>query len=166
MLWAIEQHWLLHYGPLCVISLAGLGLRVYVLILVPRYGPKQGTSFKQDTNWIPCVSTGYVHVYTTVKPHACGCVSTCMWPCIHVHRAMWPNTEFSYVPRARAQNFMCMLFGPQYRILFCIIGHSTKLGYALWVIVQNLVKCCGPWRSMDPSEESHKLQIKTCHILY
>jgi hypothetical protein len=77
---------ILRYGHSTELSFA---LKATVQILadsVPSYGPQRGTSFELDNCWIPYVSIGSLSTCS-------GRVFMCMWPYIHVHVAMYPQTS-------------------------------------------------------------------------
>ncbi len=100
---------------------------------------------------LPCI-----HVPMTVYPHACGHVSACRWPCIHVvvyllahGRRLDTHAEFGYAAWASAKSLVMRY------------GQWSESGYALWVSAQNLVMC----RIIGESTESHKIRSIACCIL-
>jgi hypothetical protein len=103
VLWPTAHNLLKHYGPQRSIWLN----MASALIVFQHYGPELGTSFESDTNWISWISTDYV-------PKCTGCVSTCMWPCIHV---------VMYTCACGCVS-MC-------RIWLCNLVYSAQYGYAL-----------------------------------
>jgi hypothetical protein len=83
-------------------------------------------------------------------PRVHGCMSTCMWPCIHRHMAMYPQahghestSEFGYALWATEQN-LAQHCRSLRRILLSALGHSAESGSAPWATAQNFVKRYGP----------------------
>ncbi len=93
-------------------------------------------------------------MHVAMYPHVCGCISTCMWPSIHVHLAMYQRGHVS----------TCMWPSIHVRIWLCAMGHSAESGSGLWATAQNFVKRYGPWRRIiDHSAESQQIDWKACH---
>jgi hypothetical protein len=131
----------------------GLDLWATAQNFVKHCGPQRRICLESDTNQPPCI-----HMHVTVYPRVRGCISTCMWPCIHVLVAMYLCGHVS----------TCMWPCIHVRI------------YALWAIVQNLAQHCGPlqiislramataqnhWpqsRIIDHSAESQEIHRKAC----
>ncbi len=121
VLWPTAHNLLKHYGPQCSIWLN----MATALILFQHYGPELGTSFESDTNRISWISTGY-GMYPNalaVYPLAYGRVSVILWPCFHL---------VMYTCACGCVS-TCIIW-------LCNLVYSAQYGYALWAIVQNLVK--------------------------
>jgi hypothetical protein len=78
-------------------------------------------------------------------PCACGCVSTCLWPCAYRHLARYPHGRvftctwiWIYIHNLIMHN------GPEHRLWFCAMGQSTNYGSALWARAQIMVLRSGP----------------------
>jgi hypothetical protein len=118
----------------------GLALWATAQNFVKHCGPLRGICLESDTNQIPCI---YMHV--AVYPHVRGCISKCMWLCIHMHVAVCQCGHIS----------TCMWPCFHVRIWLCTMDHSTESGSALWATAQNFVKHYGPQRRIWLSAVGH-----------
>jgi hypothetical protein len=83
-------------------------------------------------------------------------VHVAMWSCIHMHLAVCPCAEFSFMLWAREKK------------LVMHHGSQGRFGYASWAIAQNLLKSHWPWcKAIDQGAESREpLYLKAFRILY
>jgi hypothetical protein len=108
--------------------------RATAQIQVLPFGPQGGTIFKSDKNQIQCLR---FHVYMAKCPFACGCVSMCMWLCIHMHVALYSHGHVSTCKWQciHAHGHVSTHMWPCIHLqnLLCAITHSVEFCYSLWL---------------------------------